>query len=70
MCPNIVELKYQGHRYDQKTYEELVKFDETGIVGEIPLGDERYDKNICYYNRTRISVNKDVSDEKTKNMRR
>ena len=44
MCPNSIELEYQGHRYDEKTYEELVKFDETGVVCEIPLIDEMYDK--------------------------
>lgn len=64
MCSVTVELEYikGSNRYDQKTYNMLSKFLKTGQIKD-QLG--KYVGsfvNVCYYNSTRIEINKMCSD--------
>ena len=60
MYSNIIELKYieESARYDKKTYNMLSNFLKTGQIKE-KLGDYVGSYvNICYFNSTRIEINK------------
>ena len=64
MWSDIVELKYiEGSaRYDQKSYDMLSNFLKTGQIKEkIDNSVDSY-VNICYYNSTRIEINKICSN--------
>ena len=60
MCPKIVELEYieASARYDAKTHEILMAFLRTGKITSELNAIVECDRNICYYNATRIKVNK------------
>ena len=64
MCPNIKTLEYitTCSRYDDKTYKMLSTFLKHGTVNHYlnPIGE--FNKNICYLNKTRISVNSQCCD--------
>ena len=66
MCPKRKTLKYieESCRYDKQTHEILSKFLIHGKVSYyFPLIDQKYYKNICYLNKTRIEVNTKCCDE-------
>ena len=64
MCCDVVELKYieKSARYDKKTYDMLTNFYETVRLNQ-KLGDYTDSfVNTCYFNSTRIEVNKICSE--------
>ena len=64
MCCDVVELKYieKSAKYDKKTYSMLTNFLETAQLN-LKLGDYTDSfVNMCYFNSTRIEVNKICSD--------
>ena len=66
MCPKVRTLKYieESCRYDKQTHEILSKFLTYGKVSYyFPSIDQKYYKNICYLNETRIEVNTKCCDE-------
>ena len=64
MYPNIIELKYieESTRYDKKTYDMLSNFLATGRLNQKLANYMDTFVNICYFNSTRIEVNKMCSD--------
>ena len=65
MCPRRKTLKYieDSCRYDKQTHEILSKFLIHGKVSyDFDLIDQKYYKNICYLNKTRIEVNTKCCD--------
>ena len=65
MCPRRKTLKYieDSCRYDKQTHEILSKFLIHGKVSyHFDLIDQKYYKNICYLNKTRIEVNTKCCD--------
>ena len=65
MCPTIEKLEYieKSARYDKKTYETLSVFLKTGRITNTFNKIIECDTNICYYNATRIKVNKERSEK-------
>ena len=69
MCPRRKTLKYieESSRYDKQTHEILSKFLIHGKVSYyFDSIDQKYYKNICYLNKTRIEVNTKCCDEYVK----
>ena len=65
MCPRRKTLKYieDSCRYDKQTHEILSKFLIHGKVSyHFDIIDQKYYKNICYLNKTRIEVNTKCCD--------
>ena len=64
MCSETIELEYieKSARYDNKTFEMLSNFLKTGRLNQKLANYTDSFVNICYFNSTRIEVNKMCSD--------
>ena len=68
MCPKIQTLRYieKSCRYDKKTHEMLYKFLKYGKISTFFQPIDKFYKNICYLNSTRIKINTECCDRFTK----
>ena len=64
MCGSVEKLEYieSTCRYDKQTHEILSKFLRYGKVSAYFKPIDKYYKNICYLNSTRIKVNTECCD--------
>ena len=64
MCSKTETLEYieGSSRYDKKTHEMLAKFLKTGKISTFFTPINKYYRNICYLNTTRIKINKECCD--------